>query len=805
MITHTTVNTNPFPGLRPFEEDENYLFFGRETQVDQMLSKLQHKRFLAVIGTSGSGKSSLVNCGLFPALHGGYLSTAGSSWRVAKFRPGNDPIREMALALARRGTLFLEEKVGNLPIASMLHINLLRSKLGLIESYKQARLKPHQNLLVVVDQFEELFRYQKLRGSDFEDNAVSFVNLLLEAVRQTALPIYVVITMRSDFLGDCARFRGLPEMINEGQYLVPRMKRNERKSAISGPVEVAGARMTDRLLMRLVNDVGDNPDQLSILQHALNRTWAAWENEGAKDQPLDLPHYQQIGTMSKALDQHAEKAYHELPDERHKQVCQKIFKALTDVGTDSRGVRRPTQMKKLCEIVEAKPGEVQAVIDIFRKPSRSFLMPPAGTPLEDNTIVDISHESFMRIWKRLIRWTKDEQESVRTYLRLSDAAMLYEQGNTALMTDPYLQFALNWKEEEKVNEAWAQRYDDNFTLVMDYIRKSRREKQLKEAEAKAAAEAEQKRKEEEQEAKLRSQRKRFTIARIVGAIFIVLTGVMGYLYYELQQSEEEFESKNKDLNILRSQIFDFMGVDTSLAEIDVKKVFEVYDTLNSIRSVKDDKLYRTDAQLAGMYELLLDENHSTYLDPALLKDLEKEKAIIAQYDSVSYLDGLDTVTLAEKLSGWREVLKLDRNTPEYELALEKYTSYQEDSASNAFLPDDSNIVIFSADNDDVRPDSLTSTNEIIKLGGRGKFVYAWINTPYVEKDQSNGRIDFYIGDQKLVSKSYSDLPTWNINYYNQLKYYQDNFPDTPNIDLASVMIYNAKGQLIGRKSFKLLE
>src|SRR5215475_1510509 len=102
-IASAPVQTNPFPGLRPFRENEEYLFFGRESQVDTMVDKLSKTRFLAVVGTSGSGKSSLVNCGLRPALHRGLMAQAGTSWRMAQFRPRSDPIRSMARALAQDG------------------------------------------------------------------------------------------------------------------------------------------------------------------------------------------------------------------------------------------------------------------------------------------------------------------------------------------------------------------------------------------------------------------------------------------------------------------------------------------------------------------------------------------------------------------------------------------------------------------------------------------------------------------------------------------------------------------------------
>src|SRR5258708_19432817 len=97
---------NPFPGLRPFRDDEEHLFFGRESQVDMMIDKLARTRFLAVVGTSGSGKSSLVNCGLRPALHRGLMAKAGTSWRMAQFRPGSDPLRALARELAPDAVLF---------------------------------------------------------------------------------------------------------------------------------------------------------------------------------------------------------------------------------------------------------------------------------------------------------------------------------------------------------------------------------------------------------------------------------------------------------------------------------------------------------------------------------------------------------------------------------------------------------------------------------------------------------------------------------------------------------------------------
>src|SRR5574338_763195 len=473
-----TTRMNPYPGLRPFREGEEYLFFGREGQIDTMVNKLAAHRFLAVLGTSGSGKSSLVNCGLRPALHRGLMASAGTAWRMAQFRPGSHPIRALAEALAAEGGLLENLPPGPFTPAELIETTLRMSKLGLIDAFEQARVGPGVNLLVIADQFEELFRYRQAAGArgeaetDFDQEATAFVNLLLEAREHREIPIYVVLTMRSDFLGDCAQFSGLPEAINQGQYLVPRMTRDERRRAIEGPAGVGGACIAPVLLTRLVNDAGDNPDQLSILQHALNRTWARWESEGAGPGRLELRHYEAIGTMAHALDQHAEEAYGELAGEDHQKVCEKLFKALTDKGTDARGIRRPTRLAALGAITRAEDTALVEVIDVFRDPARSFLMPPAGEPLSVETVIHISQESLMRVWERLKKWADEEARSASNFRRLAETAQRHGLGEANLLRDPELQLALDWQAREGPNGSWAAQYGAGFEPAMQFLNAS---------------------------------------------------------------------------------------------------------------------------------------------------------------------------------------------------------------------------------------------------------------------------------------------------------------------------------------------
>lgn len=480
---------NPFPGLRPFESSETHLFFGRDGQSEELLRRLGRTRFLAVVGTSGSGKSSLVRAGLLPALQGGLMASAGSDWRIALMRPGSDPLGNLARSLAAPEVLGSHDEKNADMQAVLAETTLRRSSLGLVELVARARTKlderggplfaDYENLLVVVDQFEELFRFKQLiEEENSQEDAAAFVKLLLEAVREPAQKIYVVLTMRSDFLGDCAQFWELPEAINNGQYLIPRMTRDERREAITGPVAVGQGTISEPLVNQLLNDVGDNPDQLPILQHALMRTWDYWLSVRQGGEPMDIPHYNAIGGMAHALSLHADEAYEELSDAQ-KPIAEKLFKGLTEKGTDNREIRRPMELREICELTGASEPAVISVIEVFRRKGRSFLMPPptdavtgARVPLNVDSLIDISHESLIRNWESLKKWVDEESRSARIYRRLAETAVLHKKGDAGLWRDPDLQIALAWREESQPNMAWARRYHPEFALAMDFLDQS---------------------------------------------------------------------------------------------------------------------------------------------------------------------------------------------------------------------------------------------------------------------------------------------------------------------------------------------
>jgi ABC-type oligopeptide transport system ATPase subunit len=464
---------NPFPGLRPFSSDESHLFFGREGQVDEMLAKLARNRSVSVLGSSGSGKSSLIYSGLIPALYGGFVTQTGPNWNVVQSRPGLSPIENLTSSIIQTlkssGQLTgQDQQVQRATIISVLR----NSAFGLIEIAQFLQKRTGDNICILIDQFEEIFRYRRSGGDESKNDVTHFVNLILQALSQREVPVYVVLSMRSDFINDCTEFPGLTEVLNLSNYVVPIMSRDQKRKAIEGPVSVGGGRISRRLVKRLLTDLEDIQDSLPILQHALMRSWDYWVQNREEGEPIDIRHYNAVGRIEQALSQHANEAYDELTP-RDKEIAEAIFKNITEKNQDNLRLRRPGRINEIGELANATEAEVVTVVNQFRKPGRSFLMPGIHVELSGDSIVEISHESMMRIWTRLSGWVEDEFESSQMYKRLADASAMYQIGRTGLWRPPDLQLALNWQKKQNPTRIWAQRYDPAFERAIVFLDTSR--------------------------------------------------------------------------------------------------------------------------------------------------------------------------------------------------------------------------------------------------------------------------------------------------------------------------------------------
>jgi len=521
MAAGTSADTfNPFPGLRPFRPEESDLFFGREKESEEIINKLLTNKFVTVIGASGSGKSSLINSGIIPKLPG-IKAKKKPSWKVISLHPGNDPLMSLANAFAK--SIIVDQDFDQSDNSVISHME--DNPDWIVSAMKNLILKPGEKVLVIIDQFEEVFG----TGSDIplsiiNDKAQKFAGLIENAIRQKSVEIYILISIRSDFVAECASFHGLIQLINNSSFLVPRMTRENYKSVIENQLKYAGAEIDPKLVDIILNDLGDQSDQLPVLQHLLMRMYLFWKEHNGTGRPIDQSDYSAVGTLSGAISRHADEAYNELsPD--GKDICRRLFQAITGKGSDNRGFRHPLALGRIMSIIECGQTELTEIVEKFRKPSRSFIIPHHDKPLNNDSVIDLSHESIMRLWGRLKEWIDDEAASVRMYRRLSEASTMYQQGKTTLLKNPDLQLAINWRDKQKPTLKWAERYDPAFERVMVYLRTS--EKALLDEEQKKIT---------RQRKKIRSNR---IIASILGAAALISLGFMFVAFVQRMNSDRQ--------------------------------------------------------------------------------------------------------------------------------------------------------------------------------------------------------------------------------------------------------------------------
>jgi hypothetical protein len=394
--------TSPYRGLRPFEEDHAEFFFGRDTDVQQLLEKLRATRFLAVVAPSGSGKSSLVRAGLVPALRRGELPESGT-WPIRILTPGPRPLEVLAMSVAR---LIADDDV--LGRARQLRDLMMQDAQGLHwELLRQAQPLPgRERAVLVIDQFEEVFT---LCDSDAE-RAQFLANVLYAATVPLGYGV-IIIALRADFYERCAAYPELAGAVAAHQHLVSPMPPDRLREVIEEPAHLAGLELEDGLVDVILEDVGEEPGMLPLLEHAL---WEVWQRRvGCL---LTLQGYHLAGEVTSALARRADDLYTSLvPEEQG--VARRVLLQLAEPGDGTPTTRRRATMHELLQTGGARqPIEavVHALVD-------ARLLTTSQSERTGEEMVDVAHEALIRHWPRLRGWIDEERQWLRLRSRVRQA------------------------------------------------------------------------------------------------------------------------------------------------------------------------------------------------------------------------------------------------------------------------------------------------------------------------------------------------------------------------------------------------
>ena len=438
----------PYPGLRPFRKNESRFFFGQDESLEGLRRRINEDRFVAVLGLSGCGKSSLLQAGLLADLETKQIKGPKPRWLIGYMKPGADPlggllglVEDLSRRIAAQNGAPADEPTFDRAdlVADNSGLARLGRNAGLSEIERDGVVIDGQRILLVVDQFEELFRYQRTALThEARSHAALFVQLLLGAAHDPKCRISIVLTMRSEFLGDCALFYGLAEQVNRGTFLLPRMTRDQIEEVIAGPAEEGGFSIDPEVVQWLLNETEAENDGLPLLQHALRRIWERWRKRGGRGpislddlQSFDRPGTPRTALIKRHLDDHLDSIYLSL---RRRPVAEMLFRLLSEKDSRGRLIRRPVPFSNtggegdaentpsvLDSLGAEREADIRAVIEEFRdeKRGRTFLTPEAPCPI-DKEFIDVSHECLLRRWSRLQRWIHQEQHDADQFHRFAD-------------------------------------------------------------------------------------------------------------------------------------------------------------------------------------------------------------------------------------------------------------------------------------------------------------------------------------------------------------------------------------------------
>lgn len=391
---------NPYKGLRAFQQADAADFFGREALVKRIIERLKESsaesRFLAVVGPSGSGKSSVVKAGLLPALRNGALP-GSSRWFIVEMVPGIEPLEELEAALLR---------IAVNPPESLL-VQLRQDMRGLVRALKRVLPDDDTELVLVIDQFEEMFTL-----IDDERVRAHFIDSLITAVSEPRSRIRVIITLRADFYDRPLNYVRFGELIRKRTEIVLPLSPEELERAITGPASRVGIQLEQGLVTAIVADVAEQPGALPLLQYALTELF-----ERRSGFTLTMQAYHEIGGTMGALARRADELYDGLGEEGE-EAARQLFLRLVTLGEGTEDTRRRVHQSELLSI-DAKPDAMTMVIDAF---GRYRLLTFDHDPLTRSATIEVAHEALIRQWKRLREWLDDSRDDLRTQRKLTAAA-----------------------------------------------------------------------------------------------------------------------------------------------------------------------------------------------------------------------------------------------------------------------------------------------------------------------------------------------------------------------------------------------
>ena len=465
---------NTLKGLLPYQEEDHFSFYGREKEVENLLQIIQKNKLITLTGVSGSGKTSLINAGLIPRLKKGFLGQAGKEWSICKFRPGANPIENMIAALTNSGVLKKDYRSNTEDFANYKKIIEDDKNLSLSKIYKDSEIYNKRNLLIVVDQLEDIFVFEKIIKEKNSDDQL-LLDIISRTVRFRETSIYFLICLQTEYISELTNYASLQELFSKSQYAIQNIGSSGLKSLIRNNFTSNGIGFDSTAFNHLLEK---STQDLSLLPNVQFLLYCLFNKNKNKDS-VTKEMISEMGGVKNVIGNKFESLFQSL-SKTDQTNFEKILKATMNFEKNQdndlsntfgqilniSGVERSTSN----DLIKLFKNELGESIEFFEN-KISGVQRKNNKTINLDDIVGFNYEKN-RNWDREQDWIEEEKLAFQNYSEYALQAQKYSIGEISLLNSPELEMAINWRNSNSVDENWAKKYSLNFSKTVNYINDS---------------------------------------------------------------------------------------------------------------------------------------------------------------------------------------------------------------------------------------------------------------------------------------------------------------------------------------------
>lgn len=570
---------NPFVGLKPYSEKNKDFYFGREQEVENLLQILQKNKLLTLSGNSGGGKTSLINASLIPRLKNGFIGQAGKEWSIAYLRPGVNPISNLANALTANGVLNIEAKPKTTDYKYYSKLIKEYEAVGIVEIYKRSEIYEKKNLLIIIDQLEDLFKFKEYFQTEESGQEYKLMDLIYRSVSYKNMSIYFLLSIESNYLTKINSYKKLQEIISPTQYTIQNLDYIKINHIIEKTFYKHGVRFDQEVLDYFEQSLDKKIGYLPNFQFLLYNIFEKYIIEKTAKKVIDFQDVKEFGGIENAISTSLETFYLAL-NKKEQNKLSLLFKALikpqnTSIEGNYEKIINISEyvnstVPQLSESIKSLKKNFSSFIEVFES-SISRIKDDQIEPFNSESILNLKYSTYLN-WALRQEWIAEEKKEYLKYKTFSENAIKKDNGEVDFIKTLELESAIAWRNNPNNNCNWAKKYNFNFNKTVAYINDSENDNLRLKKEKEDQYKREQK--------KEKTKRKGYIFFILICFIFALIT---------LNNSKKATKLKEKaqdeaEANLALKKKADSLKI---IAEKDARISFNLKIKADSLRSLTE--------------------------------------------------------------------------------------------------------------------------------------------------------------------------------------------------------------------------